>query len=303
MQTTAQLLKKELPEVSKKLLGQIVREPKTVRSQPLISSWTASTRHFSSTNGSRDRVLPAEDYISWDTKTPVKIHMGESAPANQEPIRIQTMLKQTAEKYPDHLALTIKRDGVWKNWTYRQYLDQVERVGKAFHALGLKRHQGVGIMATNSPEWYISSLATIFAGGISSGIYLTNSPEMVSYVCDHAPMNILVLEDLETYDQVLGGRSLKEAFPTVETIVLLNGNSDGRKEIISWSELLDLGERQDNDVLEHIAQDQGANEAAMLLYTSGTTGPPKGKPVIALLNSKKSLTESVSIPFRCYAEP
>ena len=279
---TSQLLKKELPRVSKKILATIAQDrhhqalllnPAAAANGP-ISIY--SQRALSTCKPILDKLLPAKDFISWDTRTPVKIRKVADGP---EPIQIQTMLKKTVEKYPDHTALTIKRNGVWQSWSYSEYLSQVEIVAKAFHALGLKRYQGVAIMAANCPEWYIASLGTIFAGGISSGIYTTNSPDMVSYVCDHAPMSLLIFQDMATYEQALGGRSLKEAFPTVERIILLAGEAQGKEKVMTWSQLLEFGVEQDGQILDDIARDQGANEAAMLLYTSGTTGPPKGNKI------------------------
>jgi long-chain-fatty-acid--CoA ligase ACSBG len=68
----------------------------------------------------------------------------------------------------------VKRDGVWIEWTYKRYYEEARIVAKAFISLGLERHCSVGILGYNSPEWFISQMGAILAGGISTGIYTTN---------------------------------------------------------------------------------------------------------------------------------
>ena len=82
-------------------------------------------------------------------------------------------------------------------------------------------------MAPNCPEWYLSSWASIFAGGLSAGIYYTNSPDVVSYITNHASTDILVLENLQLLIKVLDGKSsIFEALPDVKHVILIEGNED-----------------------------------------------------------------------------
>ena len=65
------------------------------------------------------------------------------------------MLNNTAARVPDRPALVVKRGDEWVKWTYKQYLDDVKAVAKAFIKLGLKPFHAVGILGFNSPEWHI----------------------------------------------------------------------------------------------------------------------------------------------------
>jgi len=70
--------------------------------------------------------------------------------------------------------MLVKRNGVWKEWTYKQYFEQSRIAAKAFIHLGLERFCSVGILGFNSPEWFIAQMAAIMSGGFSVGIYTTS---------------------------------------------------------------------------------------------------------------------------------
>ena len=102
--------------------------------------------------------------------------------SDNPPISVISMFQRTLEHSKDSLALRVKRDDTWHEWTYQQYFDEAKIVAKAFIKLGLRRHHSVCILGFNSPEWFISQLAAIIAGGFSAGIYTTNSPESCKYI-------------------------------------------------------------------------------------------------------------------------
>merc|ERR1719466_260278 len=112
------------------------------------------------------------------------------------------MIQETVKRVPDRTALAVKRDGVWVKWTYTEYLENIKTVAKAFIKLGLKRSHAVGILGFNAPEWHISNMASVVAGGLAAGIYTTNSDEAVIYVLQHSRANILVLENEEQLAKV-----------------------------------------------------------------------------------------------------
>ena len=94
-------------------------------------------------------------------------------------LSVPTMLKNTAEKFASKPAMAVKRNGKWIEWTYKEYYEQSRIAAMAFVKLGLERFHSVCILGFNSPEWFISQMGAIMAGGFSAGIYTTNSPEAV----------------------------------------------------------------------------------------------------------------------------
>ena len=166
------------------------------------------------------------------------------------------MIQASPARCPDRLALGIKRDGAWVTWTYKQYLEEITTVAKAFIKLGLKPHHGVCIMGFNSPEWFISDIAAIVAGGLATGIYTTNSPSAVEYVARHCRANILVVADQE---QLAKGLEVREGLPELTAIVQYDGKVMAGKAsipqvtepgVLSWADLLQLGRQQAEEELQ-----------------------------------------------------
>jgi long-subunit acyl-CoA synthetase (AMP-forming) len=107
----------------------------------------------------------------------------------------------------------------------------IKVAAKGFIALGLRETHAVAIMSANCPEWFATSYASIFAGGIPCGIYPTSSPEIASYICQNASADILILDDLDQLTKILNGRkNISEAFPSVNYVILVNANEESIKQ-------------------------------------------------------------------------
>jgi len=227
--------------------------------------------------GGGDTLLPATSHTSSDPLTPVKLWMPEEEDDCDEedlrpPLSVPTLLTRAAEDAPDHTALAVKRDGEWVKWSYDRYLEDVRTAGKAFIKLGLKVGHGVGIIGFNSPEWFFSDLGCVFAGGLATGIYPTNSAEACKYVLANCKANIVVVEDEKQLGKIL---QVRDSLPELKHIVQYTGQP-GVEGVLSWDDLMDLGDAESDSLLEERISGLAANLCCHLVYTSGTTGPPKG---------------------------
>ena len=99
------------------------------------------------------------------------------------PESLPTWFARTVATHANLPALRVKRNHVWKTWTYQQYFDDVRAVAKAFIYLGLEPYQAVGIIGFNSPEWFISDLAAIYAGYVYSSFSLSDLFEKKKRSC------------------------------------------------------------------------------------------------------------------------
>jgi len=233
---------------------------------------TPHVRFLASLPVGPDRLLPATSLTSTTPEVAVVRRPVPHPDYDYSPKSVWSMIQASPARCPDRLALGIKRDGAWVTWTYKQYLEEITTVAKAFIKLGLKPHHGVCIMGFNSPEWFISDIAAIVAGGLATGIYTTNSPSAVEYVARHCRANILVVADQEQLAKVL---EVREGLPELTAIVQYDGKVT-EPGVLSWADLLQLGRQQAEEELQDRLRNQAVNQACMVVYTSGTTGNPKG---------------------------
>lgn len=185
---------------------------------------------------------------------------------------IMEVMAGTVEKYKDRVALKSKIGGGWQEMTWGAYYESVRTAARAFMALGLAPGKAVSILGNNCPQWFISNLGAIFAGGVPGGIYITSSPEQCQYVAHHSEANIAVVENA---DQLAKFKKIRDQLPDLKAIVLMNGE-DPDETIYSWSDLQKLAQSVPESELEKRMEAQQPDDCCTLIYTSGTTGNPKG---------------------------
>lgn len=219
-------------------------------------------------------LAPADELWSSSRDKAVRLRMEGSGPASETPVTVHQRFLETAEKYGDHPALAFKKEGQWVKVSWRQYYEQCRAAAKSFLKLGLERYRGVGILGFNSPEWFIADIGCIFAGGLATGIYTTNSPEACRYVADSCEANVMVVEDKKQLDKIL---QIKDQLPHLKAIVQYKGEPHQKAPFLySWAEFMKLGEDIPDAELNAVIDSLRANECCTLIYTSGTTGNPKG---------------------------
>ncbi|XP_038079332.1 long-chain-fatty-acid--CoA ligase ACSBG2-like [Patiria miniata] len=187
---------------------------------------------------------------------------------------IHVALMRAVKNYPNCTALAIKRNGEWVKWSYSEYYRDVRSVAKSFLKLGLERYHGVGIIGFNSPEWYISDIGAMFAGGFGTGIYTTNSAEACQYVADNCQANIIVVENKTHLNKIL---KVWDKLPHLKAVVQYTGQLEEKTDnVYTWSEFMEIGKDVPDSDLDDIINSQAPNHCCSLIYTSGTTGNPKG---------------------------
>jgi len=194
-----------------------------------------------------------------------------------------------AQARPEAVALRDKSFGIWQSTSWRAYWEAVELAGHGLRALGVGPGDHVAILSDNRPEWLFADLGTQGIGARSVGIYQTNPPADVAYVVSHSESKVLFCEDQEQVDKAV---EIAAQTPSVTRIVVFEPRGtldyeDAR--LISWEAFLAQGRE------EREAAEPGWFEASvraldpeapsMVVYTSGTTGQPKG----ALLSPRNAL--------------
>ncbi|XP_048584114.1 long-chain-fatty-acid--CoA ligase ACSBG2 isoform X2 [Nematostella vectensis] len=219
-------------------------------------------------------LAPANDFWTTEADGAVKIRMGESDATKGEPMTVVDLLERTVKRSPNRIAMGVKRNDQWQHWTYSEYYEEVRIAAKSFIELGLEQYHGVGIIGFNSPEWFISEIGAIFAGGFAVGIYTTNSPEACHFVADNCNANVIVVENKAQLSKIL---KVWDRLPHLKAVVQYTGEVEGKHEnVYNWNQFLELGKTVADRVLQERMSQLVANRCCTLIYTSGTTGAPKG---------------------------
>ncbi|XP_066603794.1 very long-chain-fatty-acid--CoA ligase bubblegum isoform X2 [Prorops nasuta] len=221
-----------------------------------------------------DQVLYSKLGTTTEPDGRCRIPLDDSEENSVKPMSVPGQLMRSAKLYPNHIAMVSRLgvDGKRISYTYREYELQVRTVARAFLKLGLERHHSVCILGFNSPQWFISDIAAIYAGGFAAGIYTTNSPEACQFIAESSRANIIVVEDAKQLEKIL---EIKKNLPLLKAIIQYDGIVQ-EKNVYSWSELLEIGKNESDDKLESVLKTIAANECCTLVYTSGTVGNPKG---------------------------
>jgi long-chain acyl-CoA synthetase len=196
--------------------------------------------------------------------------------------RTRTLVARVQERaaaHPDLTAMRVKRVGIWQDITWAEYADQVSLVGHALLSMGIEPGDRVAVHSENRPEWLFADLGSIAVRGITVGLYPTNPPAEVSYLLRDSGSRVLVAEDQEQVDKAL---AVEADCPDLEWIVYLEPRGVATMEhpkLLSWTQFVERGRvhREEHpDALGALAAAAKPEDVVTLVYTSGTTGPPKG---------------------------
>jgi long-chain acyl-CoA synthetase len=192
---------------------------------------------------------------------------------------IANRIRAYAEATPERVALREKRFGIWQDITWKSYLEQIRLVAHGLAALDVEPGDRVAIHSENRPEWLYADVGALAARAITVGLYPTNPAAEVQYLLKDSGSTVLIAEDQEQVDKVL---AVKDKLPELRWIIYIEPRgvrSIDDPMLISWNDFIERGR-------EHLANNAGMideydarmadDDVVTLVYTSGTTGPPKG---------------------------
>jgi len=189
------------------------------------------------------------------------------------------LLLDHAENRPDHSAIREKAYGIWQTWTWGNYADHARSFACGLASHGVSRGDKVAIVGDNRPELYAAMAAAQCLGAIPVPLYQDAVADEMQYVLDHAEATVVVLEDQEQVDKVL---SVREKCPKLELLIYKDPRGlryYRQHDLFRFSEVQARGEQFDADnpdfFLTEVSKGRG-EDMSVILYTSGTTGQPKG---------------------------
>ena len=204
------------------------------------------------------------------------------------------LLVRNAERFGSRVAMREKEYGVWQPFTWREVHEHVRDFSLGLVALGLSPGDKVAIIGDNRPEWIWSEIAAQGAGAASVGLYQDSNLTEVAYVIDHCDATFVVAEDQEQVDKIL---DMLEKLPKVRCVVYTDprGLRNYRHpKLISFEAVEDKGRelgRARPGAWREGVERGNADQVAIVSYTSGTTGFPKG----AMLTFRNLLSMALAL--------
>ncbi|WGD52026.1 AMP-dependent synthetase/ligase [Bradyrhizobium sp. CB1650] len=198
---------------------------------------------------------------------------------------------RAVEARGDRPAIREKKFGIWQPTSWREWLAISREIAYALHATGFMPGDVASIIANAVPEWVYADMGILCAGGVSSGIYPTDASAQVEYLLNDSRTKVIFAGDEEQLDKILACRA---RCPSLQKIIVfdmegLGGFVDDM--VMSLDEFRALGRNHmigREALWQEMTDSRSAGDLAILVYTSGTTGPPKGA-----MHSNRSVTHQM----------
>lgn len=174
------------------------------------------------------------------------------------------------------VAHMVKRDGAWQEISWQALRDIVRHVARGLLTLGLQAGDRVAILSDSRAEWVQCDLGIMAAAGITVPIYASSTPDQTAYILQNSGATTMFVDTSAQLDKIL---AVRDQAPTLKHIVMMTDSPPGADDaILTLADLIQRGrDAADQEaVLEERLQGLTPEHEATYVYTSGTTGPPKG---------------------------
>lgn len=184
------------------------------------------------------------------------------------------MFLASVRRYPERPALLFRRQGRYETLTYGELAAQVRQLAAGLHALGLQAGDRVALLAENRPQWVIADLAALALGAVDVPLFTSLPTPQVAFIVADSGATFLIVSDRAQLAKAL---QVRQVCPDL-TIVAMDGPGDPTRGVISWAQVMERGAAAPFSTTDYARRAEAvqSSDLASIVYTSGTTGDPKG---------------------------
>ncbi|HET6528138.1 MAG TPA: long-chain fatty acid--CoA ligase [Balneolaceae bacterium] len=191
-----------------------------------------------------------------------------------EPTTIISEVDKGLQKHDKAVLLATKRNGQWIETNKNEFLQKVRNLSLGLYQLGVRHGDRVSLHSENSTEWLICDQAILSLGAVNVPIYTTQPADQIKYILENSGARVHIVSNDELFAET---KQLMKSISNIEAVISILGSK--HEKLKTFESVLEMGRKKHEEnpgLLEELKAEVKPNDLASLMYTSGTTGDPKG---------------------------